>query len=185
MKLFNYLLNTILGFLIFNCIYIHAFENKNLIQFESKNSITETSKLNSGIFLTEKAFKYKNTKKAKTENNFTSKKSSSNLKSSAQIKTNVSLKKISPNIEISSPILYEGWIKYFKYSQGSINSPIPKGFNINPEFLEEKKDSSNEDPKKIHNDSFSNFIREETDFYLHLFEKMIIINSSKLVKKYL
>jgi len=182
MKLFNLLIKTIISILILASIFINCFENTNTIQLQNKNTATEKSKLNSEIFLTEKVFKYKNVKKAKTENTFTSNKAISNLKTSSKIKTENSLKKKALDIEATGTVLYEGWIKYFKYSEGVINSPLPKGFAINPEFQQQGKNFPNVDFKQKNSDGSYDYIRDETYFYLHLFQNILTINSSKMVK---
>jgi len=153
-------------------------ENTNTIQSANKNKNTslEKANLNSEIFLREKVFKYKNVKKTSAHNSNTNQNTSA-IKSS--IKTNAKTRV--KEIKIKGAILHKGWVKYFKYSDGAINAPLPKGFEINPEFDDQKKSHRDEDFKQKNLDGTFDLIRDKNYFYLHLFENVVTINSSREV----
>ena len=189
MKLFTISIKILLGMMLGSMILVMCAENTNTANLSNKNKIKEKLHVNSGIFLTEKAFKYKNLKKTNLKSTYTSR-ANANLttKNSAQAKkkteTNAqhSIKNKALNAEITGPVLHQGWIKYFKYSDGVINAPLPKGFDINPEFADQKKYFPHEKYTEKNNDGTYDFIRDKNYFYLHLFENLIAINSSKKVR---
>jgi hypothetical protein len=176
MKLFNLVTKLIASVIIGNIIFAMCSENTNTIQSAIKNTFLEKANLNSEIFLREKVFKYKNVKKASAHNSNTNQYTSA-IKSSSKTNAKTRIKEI----KIKGAILYKGWVKYFKYSDGAINAPLPKGFEINPEFDEQKKSHRDEDFKQKNLDGTFDLIRDKNYFYLHLFENVVTINSSREV----
>lgn len=178
MKLFNLITKLVASVIIGNIIFAMCSENTNTNHLANKNTSTEKTKanLNSGIFLTEKVFKYKNVKKAAAHN---SNQNQNTARTKSTVKSNT-FNRVSDE-EINGPILHKGWVKYFKYSDGAINAPLPKGFEINPEFDEQKKYHRDEDYKQSNLDGTFDLIRDKNYFYLHLFENVVTINSSREV----
>jgi len=190
MKLFNNFLKFLVSIFIVNFISVMCFENTNTALMNNKNTFTENSKLNGGIFMTERVFKYKNVKKARAENRhntrYTSNIQNNNgLNLNSGIKTQTTLNKKAKMIDGNQPILFRAWIKYFKYSDGIINTPVPKGFNFNPEFYEQKKYYPNDDYQKRNKEGQYDFIRDKNYFYLTLFQKALVFNSNKIVNSFI
>lgn len=179
MKLFNLVTKLVATVIIGNIIFTLCSENTNTIQLANKNKLTEKSNLNSGIFLREKVFKYKNVKKAAAHGS-NSNHNTAAIKSTAKTNTNNRVR----DIETNGPILHQGWVKYFKYSDGQVNAPLPKGFETNPEFDEQKKNHRDEDYSQRNTDGTFNYIRDKNYFYLNLFENVVTINSSREVFKF-
>lgn len=188
MKLVNLSTKIFLGIILANIIFAICAENTNTANLSNKNKIKEKNHVNSEIFLTEKVFKYKNAKKLNLKSTYTSR-SNTNLSHKNTVQAKVKMETISLNQiqnkaldpEITGPVLHQGWIKYFKYSDGVLNAPLPKGFDVNPEFAQQKKNFPDENFKEMNVDGTFDFIRDQHYFYLHLFENIIAINSSKQV----
>ncbi len=186
MKLFNFITKLVASVIIGNVIFAVCSENTNTNQLTNKNTSLEKAKINSKIFLVAKDLKYPSNKKKKL-----SKKKANFLQNTEAIKkvqTEKTAEKTAENtkqgngdVETKGPILHHGWIKYFKYSDGAINAPLPKGFEYNREFDEQKKYHRDEDYKQRNVDGTYSYIRDRNYFYLHLFENVVTIISSREV----
>lgn len=188
MKLNTLSTKILLGIILGNIFLALCAENTNTASLSNKNQAKEKNHVNSEIFLTEKVFKYKNAKKTNLKSTYTSRSNTNSAHKNAaqsQIKSETNSMNTNKNKvldpEVTGPVLHQGWVKYFKYSDGVLNAPLPKGFDINPEFKEQKKHFPDEDYKERNPDGTYNFIRDQHYFYLHLFENIIAINSSKQV----
>jgi len=194
MKLFTLPIKILLVIILENIFLAMCAENTitntntNTANLSNKNKSKEKVHVNSQIFLTTKLFKYKNVKKSNLKSTYTSTANSNlsnNNSAQAQIKTETnnqsSIKNKAMDPAITGPVLHEGWIKYFKYSDGVLNAPLPTGFEINTEFREQKKYFPDEKYTERNNDGTYDFIRDQNYFYLHLFENFISIISSKQV----
>lgn len=176
MKLINLVTKLIASVILGNIIFAMCSENTNTIQITNQNTFSEKAKVNSEIFLREKVFKYKNVKKASTHNQNTIQNRAA-VKSTEKTKNKNRVK----DIETNGPILHQGWVKYFKYSDGAINVPLPKGFEINTEFEEQKKYHRDENYSQKNLDGTYDLIRDKNYFYLNLFQNIVTINSSREV----
>jgi len=79
-----------------------------------------------------------------------------------------------------SPVLFQGWVKYFKLSE-SMSKSLPKKFFRNGEYYEQMKiypgvDYAAKNPKGEYN-----FIKNPDYFYLVVFKNLVSIFSSKQV----
>lgn len=188
MKLFTNTSKILLLVVLGNIILALCSENTNTNLLTNQNMSTEKIGLNSGIFLTEKAFKYK-TKKSKDQSlyttslnaNFKNRNEKSSTEAQAHSLNTNSLKNENKGFQLTEAILHQGWIKYFKYSDGAINKPLPKGFVVNQEYSEQKKKYPKYDYNKLNTDGTYDFLRDENYFYLYLFAKTVTIVSSKQV----
>lgn len=167
-------------------------ENKgtssNSLESKEKNELN----LNHGIFLNQKLFKSKaatakkaTIKKSKAKN----KTSKSNLSSANKSKNNPSStsgsntpqnnknNSNSKSMDLSGPILNQGWIKYFKYSGKNGQKMNVSGFKENEQFYEQRKFFPNVDLKEKKNGNFE-YIRDKEYFFFSLFESVLSINSS-------
>lgn len=210
MKLVNLSIKVFIGFALFTMIFTFSTSTENKSNLKSSVSakasatVSATStatvssesemNLNHGIFLNDRLFKYKNAKKnlSKTKSrslnknppqnqNQAKKSTNQNNNQNNQGKPNGNSNGKTKTFE--GPILHKSWIKYFKYSgKVGMESSHPNSFKINRQFYEQPKYFPNAD-LKTKKDGFYEYIRDPKYFFLHLFENMVGITSSRHVNK--
>jgi hypothetical protein len=79
-----------------------------------------------------------------------------------------------------SPVLFEGWVKYFKFSE-SINRSLPKKFFRNGDYYEQMKLYPGIDYAAKNSKEGFDYIKSPDYFYLAAFKNLISIFSSKQV----
>jgi len=197
MKLFKY--TKVLIFLTFisNLLYSDCSENTNKNNNSNLNLSQENSKLNGGIYLNESMEKHR---KARFTAEYSSKNRNSNLNKAAS-KKNVMLNKetnipqggFSPAglqksesqkpvvLQKSGPIVHQGWVKYFKYTNEALSVLTPKQFITNTGFYEQKKFFPKDDFTKTNDEGVHEFIKNENYFYFTIFPGYFVFNQSKKV----
>ncbi len=90
---------------------------------------------------------------------------------------------IKKNTDLNTgPILFSGWVKYFKYRENDINvSNTPKTFVDNKAYAEQMKLFPNANLNEKDNDGKYLFIRDKSIFWVNVFSDSINIISSKQV----
>lgn len=76
----------------------------------------------------------------------------------------------------NSPILYHGWVKFFKYLVNQ-KSQV-RAFFVNPEFTEQQKRISEEEMTEVRDNEFLN-VRDKNFFYGTVYQNEFLISKSK------
>lgn len=194
MKLVNLSIKLFVGIVLVTFIVASSTENSS----EMTSTVSSESELNHGIFLNDKLFKYKNTKKAALTKSkakttavtksqaTTAKKATTSNKVAAKkdivsgtdqtknLKTHMSEK----TIKEDGPILQKCWMKYFKNTIDKQNKNV--SFIENRQFFEQPKYYPNYNRDAKLNGEWE-FIRDKHFFRIHLFENMISVTTSRHV----
>lgn len=172
-------------------------QNQNTLtsktELKSQSKSTEKINLQTKIFLESKMLKHK--KSAAALKTFVSTPEPEGKKENAENKPTASeaqqpkkdAESLSKSKEASavpaqsqSPVLFEGWVKYFKFSE-SISRSLPKKFFRNGEYYEQMKlypgvDYATKNPK-----GGFDYIKSPDYFYLAAFKNIVSLFSSKQV----
>jgi hypothetical protein len=179
MKLFT--ITKVLIFVLFtsNLLLSGCSENLNSNNNSNQNLSQENSKLNGGIYLKENLEKHK---KTRLGSEYTSKNRNSNLNKATNKKGNLSNQAANTERPVElGPIIHEGWVKYFKFTNEALNVVTPKEFIKNPAFYEQKRYFPNVDFTKANPDGTYDYIKAENFFYLSIFPNYFVFNQSKEV----
>lgn len=177
---------------IFLCSESH---NQNTLssnaELKNQNKSTEKINLKTKIFLESKMLKHK--KAAAAVKTFESidepeKKEETEAKPAEEphpIKTEALTEKENNSKEMKaatsqSPVLFEGWVKYFKFSE-NINISMPKKFFRNGEYEEQMKLYPEVDYAAKNLKGEFDYIRSHDYFYLAAFKNLVSFFSSKHV----
>lgn len=192
MKLFKLSRGVLILILAANLLFSNCLSNENKNKNSIKSGAKENLKLNGGINLEETQQRHKRAK-SNLEKALRTRLTSSSTVKDDKPESNIHFiqtedKEINPTnqsidaISNPSPILFEGWIKYFKYSTEDLNITTPKEFIKNPDFYNQKKFFPGQDFRKPDAKGKYNFIRDENYFSLSIFRNSYVFNSSKKVK---
>ncbi len=179
-------INKNLFLLIFSIslLFSECFHNLSKNEYSNENLSNDSSILIEGIYM--KGLIEKNKKERAISNSF----SMSNLElskySSGYQKVYNGLPNLPSNNAISEvdknvPILYQTWVKFFKYTNQNLNINTPKEFFKNHVFYEQIKFFPNISFEKTNQDRNYQFIRNENYFYLSIFKNAFVFNTSKKV----
>ena len=199
MKLLKFTKILIIMIFTSNLLFSYCSENSNANNNLNQNFSQEN--LKDGIYLNEKMEKHR---KARLAFEYTSKNHNSNLNKAANRKNVLSNQEnpllqggfspdtiqknqaVNPqkNVELqkSGPIVHEGWVKYFKFTNEALTDLTPKEFIKNPAFYEQRKFYPKADFSKANTNGVHEFIRNENYFYLSIFPGYLVFNQSKKVK---
>jgi hypothetical protein len=182
-------------FLISFCIF-NLYNCNNAV---SKSQYGTTNSNGDKIFVSESFLKHKKTslkaKQIETAINPRAKMDSSTINDSvssdSDLGRNTNLlelakgsqnKSTPPDINIGQgPVFYQGWVKYFKYSDIDIIGSTPKQFFRNNEFFEQMKKNSNLDLNEKVDGMYSN-IKNNSFFFAILFSQTLNIVTSRDTK---
>lgn len=82
--------------------------------------------------------------------------------------------------DLNSALLFEGWVKYFKFPE-RVNKLLPKKFFKNGEYYEQMKYFPKVNYTQINNFGDYDFVKSDDFFYLMTFKSIITFYSSKQV----
>lgn len=199
MKLFK--MTKFLIFVIFfsNLLFSGCSENSNLNNNSNQISSQENSKLNGGIYLNENMEKHRKSRlsaESSSKNRNSNLNKSTNRKNALPNQENPVEEEPSPalfqrsqpvsekpvDLPKSGPYVYEGWVKYFKYTNEALTIFTPKEFIKNPAFYEQRKFFPKADFTKPNSAGVYDYIRNQNYFYLTFFPGYFVFNQSKKVK---
>lgn len=184
MKLFIFYIGLLWFILQGNSVYFYCLKN----EFKNRNSdsiqfsLTENSKLISTINLKEEEQSHKKSKvKTKAlKSTFPTVYNEEEPVKSAEPDDKNKVDNFIKDMSDQSH-LFEGWIKYFKYSAYNDNISIPKNFIFNRDFYKQRKIFPFEDFNKKNSEGKYEYIRDEHYFFLSILHNSFVFNSSKKV----
>jgi len=178
MKIITYLKKLLTFALLINNVFLLRLnsENSNEIQNEIKEGESNQEEIAGQIYLKGMAEKHKKSHSTTFGNTSLKKKVESKAKSNDLISTQPTGN--TKTTTYKSPILAELWVKYFKYTNAQLNVKTPKTFFVNSGYYQQSRLYPNVDYNKG-----KDFIRDKNYFYLSVFEKSLVLNSSKMVNK--